>query len=184
MLVFEQTAEALEKRLGLRAIEYGLRQVFPRVPDHPALVGFTPEHLADWRGAATLMPPQLKYELVPQHGPTVRWCDIPVSRAWRCGNRGNVASVLIEKPQRGDFLPLLDGGYSLQYSPLLEFRQGTGVILFCQLDVTGRTESRSGRPDHREQSVQLPGRLETQPAAASRLRGPSGRQAAAGSGRA
>src|SRR5262249_35469538 len=63
----------------------------------------------------------------------------PVPRVWRCGNWGNVASVLIEKPARGDFLPLLDGGYSLQYSPLLEYREGRGLVLFCQLDVTGRT---------------------------------------------
>jgi hypothetical protein len=52
-----------------------------------------------------------------------------------------VASVLIEKPARGDFLPILDGGFSLQYSPLLEQRDGSGLILFCQLDVTGRTET-------------------------------------------
>jgi hypothetical protein len=51
-----------------------------------------------------------------------------------------VASVLIEKPVRGDFLPILDGGYSLQYSPLLEYREGQGMVLFCQMDVTGRTE--------------------------------------------
>ena len=61
-------------------------------------------------------------------------------RVWRCGNRGNVASVLIEKPARGDFLPILDGGYSLQYSPLVEYREGKGLVLFCQVDVTGRTE--------------------------------------------
>jgi hypothetical protein len=64
-----------------------------------------------------------------------------VPRVWRCGNRGNVASVLIEKPARGDFLPILDGGFSLQYSPLLEYREGRGLVLFCQLDVTGRTQS-------------------------------------------
>jgi hypothetical protein len=74
------------------------------------------------------------------HGPTVLWCDIPVSRVWRCGNRGNVASVLIEKPARGNFLPIVDGGFSLQYSPLLEFREGRGRVVFCQLDVTGRTD--------------------------------------------
>jgi hypothetical protein len=62
-----------------------------------------------------------------------------VPRLWRCGNRGNVASVLIEKPARGDFLPILDGGYSLQYSPLMEYREGRGMILFCQMDVTART---------------------------------------------
>jgi hypothetical protein len=75
------------------------------------------------------------------HGPTTRWCGIPVSRVWRCGNRGNVASVLIEKPARGDFRPIVDGGFSLQYAPLMEYRDGKGVVLFCQLDVTGRTEA-------------------------------------------
>ena len=49
--------------------------------------------------------------------------------------------MLIEKPSAGDFLPLLDGGFGLQYSPLLEYREGSGMVLFCQLDVTGRTES-------------------------------------------
>jgi hypothetical protein len=83
----------------------------------------------------------LQYTLRPRHGPTVRWCGLEVSRAWRCGCRGNVASVLIEKPARGDFLPILDGGYALQYSPLLEYREGRGLVLFCQLDLTGRTEN-------------------------------------------
>jgi beta-galactosidase len=56
-----------------------------------------------------------------------------VPRLWRCGNRGNVASVLIEKPAVGDFLPIVDGGFSLQYSPLMEYREGKGMLLFCQM---------------------------------------------------
>ncbi len=142
VLVFEQTTDVLEQRLGFRVTEYGLREVFPRLPDHPALAGLRPEHLRDWRGAATLLPPRLKYELNPKFNgaPTVTWCGLSVTRAWRCGNQGNVASVLIEKPARGDYLPLADGGFSLQYSPLLEYREGAGVVLFCQMDVTGRTE--------------------------------------------
>ena len=36
VIVFEQTSPVLEKRLGFRVAEYGLRQVFPRLPDHPA----------------------------------------------------------------------------------------------------------------------------------------------------
>jgi hypothetical protein len=141
VIVFEQTAKVLEQRFGFRVTEYGLRQVFPRVPDHPLLAGLDVNHLHDWRGSATILPPRLPYTLKPQHGPTVQWCGIDVSRVWRCGNLGNVASVLIEKPARGDFLPVLDGGYSLQYSPLLQYREGKGTILFCQMDVTGRTES-------------------------------------------
>jgi hypothetical protein len=130
----------LEERVGFRVAEYGLRQVFSRVPDHPILDKLEIDHLRDWRGSATLSSPRLEYKLRPRYGPTVRWCGIEVARAWRCGCRGNVASVLIEKPARGDFLPILDGGFSLQYSPLLEYREGKGMLLFCQLDVTGRTE--------------------------------------------
>jgi beta-galactosidase len=141
VLIFEQTADVLEKRFGFRVAEYGLRQVFPRVPDHPALAGIAADHWRDWRGEATILPPRLDYTLRPRYGPTVNWCDIPVPRLWRCGNRGSVASVVIEKPARGDFLPIIDGGYSLQYSPLMEYREGRGMILFCQMDVTGRTEN-------------------------------------------
>jgi hypothetical protein len=142
VILFEQTPDVLEKRFGLRVAAYGLRQVFRRVPDHAALNGIAEQHLENWRGAATILPPRLEYLPTSSFSdaPTVRWCGIPVSRLWRCGNRGNVASVLIEKPARGDFLPILDGGYSLQYSPLMEYHEGQGMVLFCQLDVTGRTE--------------------------------------------
>jgi hypothetical protein len=144
VIVFEQSARTLEKRLGFRTAEYGLRQVFPRVAGHPLLANITADNLRDWRGDATLLPPRLDYatdEQVFNGAPTVEWCGITVPRVWRCGNRGSVASVLIEKPACGDFLPILDGGFSLQYSPLMEYRHGSGMILFCQMDVTGRTEN-------------------------------------------
>jgi hypothetical protein len=143
VIVLEQTAQILENRLGFRATEYGLRQVFKRVPDHPLLAGLDTEHLRDWRGAATITPPQLKYTISERLNgvPVVKWCGMDQTRVWRCGNWGNVASVLIEKPARGDFLPILDGGFSLQYSPLMEYREGKGMILFCQMDVTGRTQA-------------------------------------------
>ncbi len=144
MIVFEQTSEVLERRFGFRVQEYGLRNVFKRVVDHPALAGLDAENLRDWRGEATNTPPRLKYEAkdnVFAGSPTIKWCDIPVAHVWRCGNRGNVASVLIEKPARGDFLPLVDGGFSLQYSPLMEYREGKGMVMFCQMDVTGRIEA-------------------------------------------
>ena len=143
VVMFEQTAQVLEKRFGFRVAEYGLRQVFRRVLDHSILTGIGDEHLRDWRGEATTSTPRLDYELDPQlsHAPTVQWCGIPVTRLWRCGNRGNVASALIEKPACGDFLSILDGGYGLQYSCLMEYREGKGMVLFCQMDVNGRTET-------------------------------------------
>lgn len=139
LVMFEQTPAVLEQRLGFRVAEYGLRQVFPRIPDHALLSGVGANALCDWRGDATILPARLQYELRPQYGPTVSWCGLRVPRVWRCGNRGDVASALIEKPAAGDFRPIVDGGYSLQYSPLIEHREGKGVVLLCQLDVTGRT---------------------------------------------
>ncbi len=111
------------------------------MPDHPYLAGLDDQHLRDWRGESTILPPRLDY--LPSNkygGAVIRWCGLEVPRLWRCGNRGNVASVLIEKPAIGDFFPIIDGGFSLQYSPLLEYREGKGMVLFCLIDVTGRTE--------------------------------------------
>ena len=143
VVVFEQTGEVLEKRFGFRIAEYGLRWVFKRVPDHPILTGMGDEHLRNWRGASTTLPPRLAYELSPQFSgsPTVHWAGLPVTRVWRRGNRGNVASALIEKPACGDFLPILDGGYALQYTSLVEHHAGKGMVLFCQSDISGRTET-------------------------------------------
>ncbi len=63
VVVFEQTGDVLEKRLGFRVEEYGLRQVWPRVPDSPLLAGLKSENLHDWRGSSTVLPPTLDYTL-------------------------------------------------------------------------------------------------------------------------
>jgi len=139
VVIFEQTDDVLEKRFGFRIARYGMRWVFRRVPDHPLLAGIADEHLWNWRGDSTLLPPRGTYDYT-YHSPMAKWCDITITERWRCGNRGNVASVLIEKPAAGDFLPILDCGYALQYSSLMEYREGEGMVLFCQTDVSGRTE--------------------------------------------
>ena len=93
VIVFEQTSEVLEKRLGFRVAEYGLRQVFPRVPDHPLLAGLAAEHLHDWRGAATILPPRLKYEMRPR----LR-ADRPVVRHPGHPGRGAAATAATSPP--------------------------------------------------------------------------------------
>lgn len=140
VLVFEQSADVLERRFGFRVNIHGLRQVFPRTPSHPVLSGLGAEHLHDWRGAAAIVPPHLDITGVETHDPRWLWCGFENTRVWRCGNNGSVATVLIEKPERGDWLPIVDGGFDLQYAPLLECTHGKGRIVFCQLDVSGRTE--------------------------------------------
>ena len=140
VIVMEQTPETLEQRFGFRTAAYGLRKVFRRIPDHQVLAGLDEEQLQDWRGDATILPPRLKYTIGNRYSPQVKWCGMDITRVWRCGCRGNVASALIEKPACGDFTPIVDGGYGLQYAALMEYREGKGMILFCQMDVSGRTE--------------------------------------------
>jgi beta-galactosidase len=106
------------------------------------LAGLTEENLRDWRGEGTTVPPRLEVSTDDMGSyPRVQWCGFTATRPWRCGCQGTVATVLIEKPTSGDFLPLLDGGFAMQYSPLMQYREGAGMVLFCQLDVTGRTEN-------------------------------------------
>jgi hypothetical protein len=132
VLVFEQTAETLSHRLGFRVQEHGLRQVF-------GSWGAVGEE-NNWRGSSTLVPSHLPIEGVEKTDPKWRWCAFENTRVWRCGNRGCVASVLIEKPPIGDFLAPLGGGFDLQYAPLLICNEGKGKVVFCQFDVTGRTD--------------------------------------------
>jgi hypothetical protein len=141
VLVFEQRAAVLEGLLGFRVAERGARALFPRFA-HPVTQGFDAAWLRDWSGSATLLPPHL--EGLPEaetHDPLWKWCGFQNTRVWRCGSRGNVASVLIEKPARGDWRALVDGEFDMQYAALLEAVEGRGRVIFCQLDVTGRTES-------------------------------------------
>jgi len=139
VVMFEQTSQALDMRLGFRVEEFGSRRVFQRVAGHPVLAGLSGENLRDWHGEATLVPPALPLPELHTYL-TVEWCEFKVRRPCRCGCYGNVSSVMIEKPTAGDFMPLVDCGFGLQYSPLMEYREGKGMILFCQVDVTGRTE--------------------------------------------
>ncbi|MDA3923584.1 MAG: hypothetical protein PF904_02660 [Kiritimatiellae bacterium] len=140
VIVFEQNSAMLEGLLGFRIAERGMRTLFPRYPhivtDLVSSAGFR-----DWRGASTLLPQFL--EGLPQseeHNPIWQWCEHYCTRVWRSSNQGSTASVLIEKPQRGNWRALLDCGFDLQYSPLLECVEKNRRTVFCQLDVTGRTE--------------------------------------------
>ncbi|HEX2949949.1 MAG TPA: hypothetical protein VHV83_10355 [Armatimonadota bacterium] len=141
VLVMEQDEDVLSRRLGFRTNAPSLRQVNIRVADHPSLAGITGEMLRDWQGESTLIPSQFTLPTWEDSYPMMNWLGFANSRVWKWGNQGQVASVVIEKPQGGDFLPILDGGFDLQYSPLLEARIGNGRIIFCQLDLSGRTSA-------------------------------------------
>lgn len=139
VLVLEQDETVLSDRLGFRVNVHGLRKVFANDAAHPAFTGLSDHALRDWAGGATLTPAYL--EGADRSDPSWFWCGFENTRVWRCGNRGTVASVLPEKPERGSFRVVAKGGFDLQFSPLLEYSEGKGLVILCQLEVSGRTES-------------------------------------------
>ncbi len=139
VLVCEQTERVLSRNLGFRTAFPGVRRVFVRCPWHPVLKGLSDDLLSLWRGSSTLTVAQTLSG--PLGDPQVDWLGFGDSRVWKWGNYGQVASAVIEKPHRGDFLALADCEFDLDYSPLLEYRHpGGGSVLFCQLDLSERTE--------------------------------------------
>ncbi len=72
---------------------------------------------------------------------TTDWEGYKNRRVWLAGNRGIVSAVLPEKPTKGDFLPLLHGGFNLQYAPVMESSEPGKRIILSQLDICGRTEA-------------------------------------------
>jgi len=139
VVVFEQTEQALSRRLGFRTNAPSLRTTFHRT-FHPIVQGLGNTQLRDWTGDATLLPDRFTLPDFEEHDPKVDWLGFQNTRAWKWGNGGQVASVVIEKPQTGDFLTLVDGGFDLQYAALMVARIGNGQMAFCQLDVTGRSQ--------------------------------------------
>lgn len=139
VLVCEQSARVLSQRFGFRVAWPGTRRVFVRCPWHPTMRGLDGELLSLWRGSSTLT--LERTQAGPVGDPVVDWLGFPNTRVWKWGNYGTVASVVIEKPHRGDFLPIVDCEFDLNYSPLLEYRQGKGKVLFCQFDISERTEA-------------------------------------------
>lgn len=133
LFVLEQKLEQLN-RLGIRGAEHGLRTLFP--------VGNTASAvLSDWRGSSTLRPYFMPGAEINRQYPKSSWNGFMNTHIWYSGQRGNVAEFLPEKPSRGNWLPIYHGGFDLQYAPALLFREGKVKILFCQLNVSGRTRN-------------------------------------------
>ncbi|WPJ96333.1 hypothetical protein SH580_01280 [Coraliomargarita algicola] len=148
VLVMEQTADVLKERFNFRTEDVPPRHLFARVGQHP-ITADVPDHLlAYWRGASTLLDGYidlLTANLRPAHEEHVRkvlWHDGKEhNRHFRWGNHHSLATIFIHKPERGNFRSLVDCGVNLDYSALLEFEQGPGKLLFCQVDLSGRTEA-------------------------------------------
>ena len=136
-VVLEQDTATLNK-LGFRTQEHGLRELFATD------LAFADVDAGDWRGVSTLLPWFIGIDKMSGDFPRVEWQGFTNTRVWRAGNRGTVASVLPEKPARGDFKALLSGGFNLQYAPLMAWEQTGKRVIFSQLDLCGRKAGRDG----------------------------------------
>jgi|GEM_PF-1668612 beta-galactosidase len=125
VIVFAQQPEMWEA-LGFLPDDLMTRRIFPTVTDHPVLDGLETVDLRDWRGSPDLLPAfKRRYG---HDGP----------RAPRSSNRGTVASVVLRLPDAIGFTPILNCEFDLDYSPLLQWQHGKGMVLFCTLDLTSR----------------------------------------------
>lgn len=127
LLCFEQRSL---QDFGLRMHPRGIRTVFPVDDRHPVFSGVHTDDLRQWRGAFSLSEayPKDRTETPGQYP----------EEFWKWGNRGVVASYMIEKPAVGTLLSLAECGFDLQYTPLAELKEGAGTVLLCQLEVTER----------------------------------------------
>lgn len=138
VLICEQTEAVLQQRWGFRTASPGVRRVFVRQPSHPVCRGINDDLLRDWRGSSSLLPAYpLKAEF-HGHYPEEMWCGFLNTRTWQWGNYGSVASVVIEKPARGNWSSILDCEFDQQYTPLTEWLTPRGRVIFSQLDFSGR----------------------------------------------
>ena len=133
VLVFEQAPDGWEGTvMGLRVRETSTRYAFGCAEGHPALTGITNTDLHHWRGDSDLVEAYQQPAARPKHT-----YDYPL-RFWHWGNDNIVATYVIEKPQVGAARALVECGFDLSETPLLEVAVGKGRAIFCQLDVTNR----------------------------------------------
>ena len=134
VLILSQPEETLEETCGFRTSKFVSRRVFPvlTMQNHPFIAGFDSEDFRDWRGSGTFAPETKTTEVLGDKRPLY---------GWHWGNRGSVASQSLEKPHRAGWTPILECEFDLAYSPLMECKIGSGIAVFCGLDLLGRTEA-------------------------------------------
>ena len=137
VLILEQTEKTLRERFKFRTEYASPRDVYGRATGSPLLAGLPDSCLKFWRGAATLTS---GYEvalqnLQPPKGyragawyPYVGNDGKEKKRFIKWGNTHNVATVVIIKPDTGNYRTLVDCEFSLNYAAALELRttRGTG----------------------------------------------------------
>ncbi|MCX6983538.1 MAG: hypothetical protein NT118_02140 [Lentisphaerae bacterium] len=133
VLVMEQ---GLDSVLGPYMKEIRLRNQFMKMSGHPVTAGFKDSDFAQWRGESSLTPSH------PQWDPASEYTEYNNHQMFgKWGNEGIVSTLPIRRPQHGNFRTLLAGGFDQEWAAIIEFHQGKGDIIFCQADVSGRSQN-------------------------------------------
>ncbi|MFZ2654198.1 MAG: hypothetical protein WAX69_04735 [Victivallales bacterium] len=127
VIVLEQRPEVWHS-LGLRTTEAMPRIVFPADAQSPILKGISVDDLRYWRGSPDLLPEGKNQSAETRHAP--KWT-----------NTNAMSSSMPQIPRCVGFTPILAGEFDMDYSPLLEWRDGKGIVLFCSLDLSARVGS-------------------------------------------
>lgn len=133
VFVMRQTPDTWRK-MGFRVQDLMLREVFAR---DPAFKDLPEDALRYWRGTPDY--PNAPFGKVMSHA---------TQRGPRGTRRHAVAGLMLQTPERVGYVPMIVGGFDLDYSALLRFEAAarsevaphreTGDITYCTLDFEGR----------------------------------------------
>ncbi len=129
LLLLEQTAEGLAK-LGFLTRAVDARNVF-KISNEAFPRSLSDRELSNWDGPSTLVPNK------PLPAPE-DFISIP-EQLWRWNTINTVASTPIRRPGTGRTVSYLSCGLDLAYSALLEVPTPNGILLLCQMELSGRT---------------------------------------------
>lgn len=150
VIIFEQSEKTLRDRFKFRTEYSSPRNVYARNFGGTLFNGLPNGCLKYWRGEATLTN---AYEVARQNlkpvmneGNGGRWFykwnnGKKHPRPMKWGNLHNVATVVVIKPDTGNFTTLADCEFALNYAAVWQLQYDNGYIVFNQLDVSGRSET-------------------------------------------
>ena len=118
------------RRFGFHVQDAMSRDLFVRDTLNPPFAGVDADDLSYWRGAPDY--PNGPFGAIMRHA---------TQRGPRGTRRHTVAGVLLQTPERVGYLPMIVGGFDLDYSALMRFIPGGGAkgsITYCTIDFEGR----------------------------------------------
>jgi len=136
VLLLTQNPDWLTRNFSLEIIKGAKHRFWPIVTQkkHPALRDLEDKDFSFWNGRGAL--------LENEQGNTDIWLESNDSDflpwVWQYGNLGSVSSAPIFKPVVGGWVPVIEGGENLVWTPLLEKHFGKGLMLLCTLDLENR----------------------------------------------